>query len=322
MPGAKRKKTKYYAVRKGYIPGIYQDWPNFQDQIIGYSGAQFKVFTTKKEAQTYMRQSNENENPEDTVRKQTNNKSISTQTEDQSQVDSHGDETESWHEEFIVLDEVDRFTEMEERIKETKSEISNLWSYLDILLDMISEDKAESKVKDSFSPAVLPTEASPPPSLFPDTPSRLFEMLIEQHSLETGPPDIEQEILMYDLREENEKLKEERDKLDQKYHHLVLTNNEPLEDIKFYKNKAEMIEEAYQTLINDGRRFHNEERSLNADSNNWLWPKYPANNVITEQESVSFVLENRFSPLENNYEEMEFNKYGCNEEEMSIHVKI
>ena len=76
-----------------------------------------------------------------------------------------------------------------------------------------------------------------------------------------------------------------------------------------------MIEEAYQTLINDGRRFHNEERSLNADSNNWLWPKYPANNVITEQESVSFVSENRFSALEKNYEEMEFNKYGCNEEE-------
>ena len=238
MPGAKRKKTKYYAVRKGYIPGIYQDWRNVQDQIIGYSGPQFKAFTTKKEAQTYMRQSNENENPEDAVRKQTNNKSISTQTEDQSQVDSHGDETESRHEEFIVLDEIDRFTEMEGRIKETKSEISNLWSYLDILLDMISEDKAESKVKDSFSPAVLPTEASPPPSFTPDTPSRLFETPIEQHSLETGPPDIEQEILMYDLREENEKLKEERDKLDQKCHHLVLTNNELPEDIKFYKNKA------------------------------------------------------------------------------------
>ena len=141
MRGTKRKKTKYYAVRKGYIPGIYQDWPNVQDQIIGYSGAQFKAFTTKKEAQAYMRQSNENENPEDAVRKQTNNKSISTQTEDQSQVDSHGDETESRHEEFIVLDEIDkyRFTEMEGRIKETKSEISNLWSYLDILLDMISE---------------------------------------------------------------------------------------------------------------------------------------------------------------------------------------
>ena len=76
-----------------------------------------------------------------------------------------------------------------------------------------------------------------------------------------------------------------------------------------------MIEEAYQTLINDGRCFHSKERSLNADSNNWLWPKYLANNVITEQESISFVSENRFSPLENNYEEMEFNKYGCNEEE-------
>ena len=96
------------------------------------------------------------------------------------------------------------FTEMEGRIKETKSEISILWSYLDILLDMISEDNAESKVKDSLSPGILPTKASPPLSLFPDTPSRLFEMPIEQHSSKTGPPNIEPEVLMYDLREENE----------------------------------------------------------------------------------------------------------------------
>ena len=34
--------------------------------------------------------------------------------------------------------------------------------------------------------------------------------------------------------------------------------------------------------------------------------------MITEQESISFVSENKFSPLENNYEEV--NKYGCNEE--------
>ena len=121
-----------------------------------------------------------------------------------------------------------------------------------------------------FSPAVLPTEASLPPSLFPDTPSRLFETPIEQHSLETDPPDTEPEVLMHDLREENGRLKEEKDKFDQEYHHLVLTNNELLEDIKLYKNKAEMIEEAYQT-IKDGMRFQNEERTLNADSDNWLW---------------------------------------------------
>ena len=156
-----------------------------------------------------MRQSNENENPEDAVREQTYNKGISTQTEDQSQVDSYGDETEGQHKQFIVLDEIDRFTEMEGRIKETKSEISNLWSYLEILLDMISEDKAVSNMKDSLSLAVLPTKASPPPSLFPDTPSRLFETPIAQHSSETGPSDIEPEVLMCDLREENERLKEE-----------------------------------------------------------------------------------------------------------------
>ena len=57
---------------------------------------------------------------------------------------------------------------------------------------------------------------------------------------------------MCDLMKDNDRLKEERDKLDQEYHHLVLTNNEFPEHIKFYKNKTEMIEEAYQTLIKDG----------------------------------------------------------------------
>ena len=155
---------------------------------------------------------------------------------------------------------------MEWRIRKTKSGTLNLWSHLDILPDMVSEDEAESKVKQNLSRAVLPTEASPPPSLFPDTPSRLFETPIGQHSSETNPP----EVLMYDLRKENERLKEERDKLDQEYHHLVLTNNELPEDIKFYKTKAEMIEEAYQTLIKDGMRFQNQERTLNVDSNNSL----------------------------------------------------
>ena len=36
--------------------------------------------------------------------------------------------------------------------------------------------------------------------------------------------------------------------------------------------------------------------------------------MITEQESITFVSENTFSPLENNYEETEVKKYGCNEE--------
>ena len=64
-----------------------------------------------------MRQSDKNENPEDAVREQTDNKSISTQTEDQSQVDSDGDKSEGQHEEFIVLDEIDKFTEMEGTIR-------------------------------------------------------------------------------------------------------------------------------------------------------------------------------------------------------------
>lgn len=40
---SKRPKTdgpKFYAVRKGVTPGIYNSWKDCQDQITGYPGAQ------------------------------------------------------------------------------------------------------------------------------------------------------------------------------------------------------------------------------------------------------------------------------------------
>ncbi|TPR18234.1 ribonuclease H family protein [Apilactobacillus timberlakei] len=48
-------KKKYYAVKKGRKPGIYQTWSDTQKQVNGFSGAQFKSFATKKEAQTFIK---------------------------------------------------------------------------------------------------------------------------------------------------------------------------------------------------------------------------------------------------------------------------
>lgn len=45
---------KYYAVRKGKTPGIYLTWDECSNQIKGVSGAVYKSFKTKEEAEEFM----------------------------------------------------------------------------------------------------------------------------------------------------------------------------------------------------------------------------------------------------------------------------
>src|SRR5205809_702614 len=47
-------KQKYYAVRKGRQPGIYQDWESCKAQVDGFAGAQYKSFSTREDAAQYM----------------------------------------------------------------------------------------------------------------------------------------------------------------------------------------------------------------------------------------------------------------------------
>jgi ribonuclease HI len=44
----------YYAVRKGKVPGIYETWRKCEEQVRGYSGAEYKKFSTYKEALTFI----------------------------------------------------------------------------------------------------------------------------------------------------------------------------------------------------------------------------------------------------------------------------
>jgi ribonuclease HI len=45
---------KFYAVKKGRQPGIYTTWPDCQKQVSGFSGAIYKSFTSKAEAEAFM----------------------------------------------------------------------------------------------------------------------------------------------------------------------------------------------------------------------------------------------------------------------------
>jgi viroplasmin and RNaseH domain-containing protein len=44
----------YYAVKRGYKCGMYFNWPDCERHIRGYSGALFKGFQRKEEAENYL----------------------------------------------------------------------------------------------------------------------------------------------------------------------------------------------------------------------------------------------------------------------------
>ena len=52
------KSNKYYAVRKGTVPGIYRTWDECKDSIDQFPGAEYKSFKTEPEAIAYMNGNN------------------------------------------------------------------------------------------------------------------------------------------------------------------------------------------------------------------------------------------------------------------------
>ncbi len=45
---------KYYAVRRGKTPGIYDTWDECKEEVHGFKGAEYKSFKTLEEAENYM----------------------------------------------------------------------------------------------------------------------------------------------------------------------------------------------------------------------------------------------------------------------------
>lgn len=53
---------KYYAVAKGFKPGIYTSWPETQKQVSGFKGASYKSFPTEAQAQAFISGNTSNTN--------------------------------------------------------------------------------------------------------------------------------------------------------------------------------------------------------------------------------------------------------------------
>ncbi len=45
---------KFYAVKRGRVPGIYNDWSSCKEQVLGFKGAEYKKFKSKKEADDFI----------------------------------------------------------------------------------------------------------------------------------------------------------------------------------------------------------------------------------------------------------------------------
>ena len=51
---------KYYAVKKGRNPGIYQSWDSCLKEVKGYSGAIYKSFKSLEEAKAFLNDEDKN----------------------------------------------------------------------------------------------------------------------------------------------------------------------------------------------------------------------------------------------------------------------
>lgn len=58
-------KKKFYVVRKGRVPGIYENWDDCKAQTEGFGGAEYKGFESEEEAKKYFDSSNDLEGVRD-----------------------------------------------------------------------------------------------------------------------------------------------------------------------------------------------------------------------------------------------------------------
>lgn len=51
--------TRFYAVQRGRVPGVYSNWAEAQEQIKGFTRPRYKKFETRKEAEEFVRMTEE-----------------------------------------------------------------------------------------------------------------------------------------------------------------------------------------------------------------------------------------------------------------------
>ena len=73
--------AKFYAVRKGKVPGIYATWSDCESNVKGFAGAEYKSFSDELQAQNYMNGSIKNNEADKEVVKDTLESSVKPMSE-------------------------------------------------------------------------------------------------------------------------------------------------------------------------------------------------------------------------------------------------
>ena len=68
------KKSKYYAVARGYTTGVFDNWDIVNTYINGFSGAAYKGFSTKLQAEEYLTEYNKNKDHMSSISENNNSK--------------------------------------------------------------------------------------------------------------------------------------------------------------------------------------------------------------------------------------------------------
>lgn len=55
-------KNKYYAVKIGKVPGVYESWEDCKEMIDGFSNADYKAFGKKEDAEAFINNTTTHEN--------------------------------------------------------------------------------------------------------------------------------------------------------------------------------------------------------------------------------------------------------------------
>ncbi|MCM1542913.1 MAG: viroplasmin family protein [Blautia sp.] len=78
-------KKKYYAVKQGKMPGVYFTWDECKAQTEGFSGAQFKSFSTLEEAEKYVKSNMDatGKNPDDSSKENISEEELNKRIEKQ-----------------------------------------------------------------------------------------------------------------------------------------------------------------------------------------------------------------------------------------------
>ena len=82
----------YYAVAKGIKPGIYETWPECQENVKGFGGAKYKKFTAQKEAIEFVKKFGNGDIKLDIL-----NKENQSQTSSRAAPKRKAEETKSWN---------------------------------------------------------------------------------------------------------------------------------------------------------------------------------------------------------------------------------